>query len=108
MLAAADLTDKLEKNYLKLIIQYLKDGTLTLPDSRAVTREFLALQPFASAEDAQKKIVEFTAKHLEFKQLEILLMSIIEEEKTDNLLAKMRSHLENNNIDAALSLVPKP
>lgn len=100
-----EIKNIVETDYLKLLSQYLKTGKIKLSEAKEVTKEFLALLPFADKLDLQMKIKTFTEKHPEFNQVYITFLKKEDLEKTAELIEKMRVLIKENKIDEALNLI---
>lgn len=100
-----EFIEKIEEEYLKELVDRLQKGTVTTDQAKEITREFLELTPFSSAEDMETKIQSFTEKHPEFGGLYVNFLKYEDESKTSKLLNDMRAHLKENRLDEALKLV---
>ncbi len=90
--------------FLKKIIAQLKDKSITEDQARLKAREFRALGSFASIEDCQAKIKQFTAQHPEHADMTEYADAYYKEKDTHKLVAQMKKHLKNNDIDSALKI----
>lgn len=99
------MKDQLEYLFLRVIISKLKSNTLPIPEAKKLTREFRAIEPFASLEDAHTKVGQFVAIHQEFGLLKEYADVYYDEERLDEKLDIMRQHLKANNIDEALNVI---
>lgn len=97
------LKDQLEYLFIRVIISGLKNKTLQIPEAKSLAREFLAIEPFASIEDAHTKINAFVSTHPQFSLLKEYADVFYDEDKIEHKLETMRQHLKENNIDEALS-----
>lgn len=100
-----ELTEKIEKDYLNILVTLLRNGDIDARTGKQITREFMDLVPFTSIDDLQSKIKRFSETHKFFKNLYIDLLKYEEEKKTHELVREMRSHIKENRIDEALRLV---
>lgn len=100
-----EIKNIVETDYLKLLSQYLKAGKIKLPEAKEVTKEFLALLPFADIEDLESKLKSFAERHPEFNQIYITFLKKEDLEKTADLVGKMKVLIRENKIDEALNLV---
>jgi hypothetical protein len=100
----AALTHQLEYLFLKKIIAQLKDETVDVPTAKAEANAFLGIEPFTTPEETYIKIMDFVKEHPAFGELKAH-MNAFQKEKNDLAkIAKMREHMKNNNIDAALAV----
>jgi hypothetical protein len=100
-----DLIKNIEKEYLRILIDLMKNGSFNLQKAKDKTREFLAFLPFVSYEDMNSKIKQFSKDNSDFDNLFTLYLDLEEKEKTTNVLAKIRSFMEKGNVNQALNLV---
>lgn len=98
---------QIEKEYLQIIIENLKNGNLKLEEAKKHTKEFLALLPFSSFDDFKKKISDFVLKHPIYQKIYLSLLKIEEEEKTQELLNRMTAFIKENKIKEVLKVVAK-
>ena len=97
--------NQIEKEYLQIIIDNLKNGRLKLEEAKTNTKEFLSLIPFSSFDDFKKKISGFVLKYPLYQKIYLSIFKIEEEEKTKQLLNRMQSFIKENKIDEALKVV---
>jgi len=99
------LIDKVEREYLKILADNLRNGSLKLEEAKNHTREFLSLLPFSSFDDFKKKIYEFTLTKPLYQRIYLMILNYEEEIKTKNLLERMRVLIKENNFEEALKVV---
>lgn len=99
-----EITNKLEYFFLKTIIAGLKDESITVDAARNLAKVFLSLEPFTSMEDVDAKVTQFVGQNEQFSSLTSYLKAYESEKKTDTKIEKMREHMKNNNIEAALEV----
>jgi len=99
------LIKKVEKEYLKILTDNLRNGSLTLEEAKNHTRQFLSFLPFSSFDDFKKKIYEFTLKNPLYQKIYLMILNYEEEIKTKHLLEKIRSLMKKNNFEDALKIV---
>ena len=104
MFNSQTIKNNLESEFLTQLIYVLKQSEIDTPDAKLITKEFLDLFPMQSLTEVTEKISQFTKKYPLFKNLNIIIMQIAEEEKTSALLNKMRGLLKNNQVDEAINL----
>lgn len=98
------LTDQLEYKFLKKIIEGLNNGSLTIEQAKEKAIIFLKLQPFTNIEDTKSKIRNFTSNYSQFTDLMNLMDSFHAEQKTNEIIGKMRSFIKEDRLDAALDV----
>ncbi len=98
------LTEQIEYIFLKKIIQHLQDDSYTIPRAKQLAIDFLALQPFISAQDAKEKISLFIEKNNDFSDLIDLVTSFHIEQKTAEVIERMKSYLKTDRIDEAITI----
>lgn len=104
LMLSPQVINNLQKEYLKLVVKYLKDGTLDLTAAKNRTKEFIAIFPLITFEDAKSKLSKFTHLYQEFGSLTIFLLKT-EEEITQQLLKKMQVYIRQDKISQALNLM---
>ena len=102
-----EFIERIEEEYLRILIKQLQDGEIKTEDAKTLTGEFLDLTPFSSIDDMELKLQKFTENHPEFGGIYMNLLNYEDEAKTNALLAEMRTHLKNNNVDQALVAAQK-
>ncbi len=99
-----DLVKKVETQYLKIIIANLKSGSMAMVLAKETAQLFLTYLPFTSIEDMRAKLNSFWSKYPVFQTLELIVATHEESKKTEETLEKMRTLMNNNQIDEALNL----
>ncbi len=97
--------EKLEEEYLRLLVDFLQRGDITSDQAKLITKDFLKMTPFTSSEDMEKKIEAFTMEHPEFGGLYINLLTLERSKNDEDLINQMRAHIKENRLDEALNLV---
>jgi hypothetical protein len=87
-----NLTDKIELQFLQLLIDALENNLIDAEPAKAVAKEFLTLSP-SSYEDLKTKLQNFVQTHHEFQKLSTYLSTLEEKEKTDQVVNKMQSYI---------------
>jgi hypothetical protein len=100
----AVLTHQLEYLFLKKIIDGLRDKKISIVQAKEYANAFLAIEPFVSAEDAHEKIMNFFAQYPIFIETRNYMLTYQNEKNDLSKIAKMREHIKQNNIDAALAV----
>lgn len=103
----AKLKEQLEYLFLRIIVSKLKNGSMKANDIQPLCKEFLSIEPFSSIEDAHAKINQFAQAHSSFSLLKEYADVYYDEERLDEKLEVMRTHLKNNNIEDALKVIDK-
>lgn len=98
------ITDNVEYMFVKRLIDALRGNDVDVDGARQYAKDFLAIEPFASLEDAKEKMKVFVGKYEVFKGLSEYLDSYHEEAKKDEKIANIREHLRSNNLDEALKV----
>ena len=99
------LKDQLEYLFMRVIISKLKANAMQPIEAKGLAQEFLKIEPFASIDDAHAKIDTFVAANNIFSLLKEYSDVYYDEERLDDKLEIMRTHLKNNNIDEALKVI---
>ena len=90
---------------IKMLIKGLRAGEVTEQQGRQYCKDFLALLPIISAEDAAKKIDDFVQKNPYYADLKPYVDTYLQEEKLEMVVKKMVHYLKDeNNVDAALQV----
>jgi len=90
------LTKRIEIDFLKTVAEALKKGTITLPISKQAGKEFLRFYLFTSDDDMHEKIKKYIDKFPQLEKIYPMLLTYIDEEKTDEILDKLRLYIHNN------------
>ena len=100
----AKITSKVEYLFLKKIIAGLRDGSMSVKQAKEYANAFLSIEPFTSIEDAYSKTNQFVKEHSEFTILKDYIDSYEKERDVAGKIDKMREHMRQNNIDAAIQV----
>lgn len=100
----AAITHHLEYMFLKKIISGLRDKTMSIAQAKQHSIDFLAIEPFATIEDASNKTDQFVLNHPEFISLKDYVEVFEKEAGVAGKIDKMREHIKLNNIDAAIEV----
>lgn len=98
------ITNDLESIFLKKIIMGLRDGSISIADSKKFANTFLSLEPFASIEDAKDKMHTFITQNDKFPTLGEYMDAYHEEKKVGEVIEKMKKYIKNNQVDEALKV----
>lgn len=98
------LTDQLDYLLMKKIINGLRDGSVSIPNAKLLAHEYLAVKPFDSVEDAKQKVHNLINITPLYQTLKDYMDAYHEEQKINSVIEKMRQHMDNNNVDAALEV----
>lgn len=104
MKLTTEFIERIEEEYLKILIKQLQDGEIDTNQAKQLSVEFLNLTPFQTSEDMESKIRTFTESHPEFGGIYVNLLKYEDEARTASLLNQMRVHMKNNDVDKALNL----
>ena len=98
------LTHQLEYMFLKKIIDELETETMSVAEAKKNASDFLAIEPFTNPEETYIIIMDFVRNHEIFIELKNYMNAYQNERNERAKIAKMREHLKQNNIDAALAV----
>jgi len=98
------LTQILEYLFLKELVKGLKDKSFTVADAKKLAHTFLTIEPFASLDDAFKKMENFAKNNSKFESLKKYVYAYEEEQKTEAKIVKMKKLIRENKIDEALEV----
>lgn len=104
MKLTTEFIERIEEEYLKILIKQLQEGDIDTAQAKQLSIEFLNLTPFQTSEDMETKIRSFTEAHPEFGGIYVNLLKYEDEARTSALLNQMRTHMKNNDVDQALHL----
>lgn len=93
-----------EYQYLKHVVEGVRNKTLSLPDAKKSAQAFLKLLPFASTDDIKNKMETYANEFSQFSFLAQYIKVYEEEQKMASVIEKMKQHIQNNNIDEALKV----
>ncbi len=100
-----DFIKKVEGMVIKMLIKGLRAGEVTEQQGRQYCKDFLALLPIISAEDAASKITTYVQKHPFYADLKPYVDAYLQEVKLEKVVTKMVHYLKDeNNVDAALQV----
>lgn len=99
------MTNHLEYLFLNHLADGLIAGTIDIPSAQKLAAAFLQLEPFASVEDAQGKMGQFTRPYEQFAMLKEYIDGYHQQQQKDAMIEKMRAHLKEGHIDEALQVV---
>ena len=93
-----------ERRYLQCIAELSQRKDISIDEARESARALIASRPFLSLTDAQNKAEFIATKYPKFKDIYIHISALIREQETKNVVDKMHTHLQNDDIDAALHI----
>lgn len=102
-----ELKERIASVFLKEIIKSLRDDEITVDESKAFAVEFLAMEPYTSVDDARAKIHTFAEKNSRFGALKTYIDAYKDEQNTNRVIALMKKHLQNDEVDEALEVARK-
>lgn len=85
----------------------LKEGKIDRNRAKNSAQAFLKLLPFENDNDLLLKLATFGNEFPLFTNLHVYGLGLIEEQKTKEVLEKMRHLMKNDSIDQAINLVQK-
>lgn len=100
-----DTLFQVEKVYLTTLIKLVKNRVIPVKEGKKITREFLALRPFADMADMRAKFKQFSNEHSEFLPMYVTFMHHEEAHQTGGLLSQMKDLINSKKIDEALALI---
>ncbi|MBI2641310.1 hypothetical protein HYW87_01805 [Candidatus Roizmanbacteria bacterium] len=107
MIPASAFVQKVETEYLKKVADLLRSGDIDFQTAKNSAKELLTYLPLASYEDMHDKLKKFTDSYPQLKKVFITFLKLLEEEKTSNVLDKMRNLMGASKIEESLKLVQK-
>ncbi len=98
---------KIEIQYLRIMAQLLKKGKIDRKIAKGATNLFISDFPFNSYEDMRTKFKILVDSYPAFSDIYLYLLKEIEEEETQEVLAKMRNFMKNKDVDSAINIIQK-
>src|SRR3989338_4149231 len=89
MISIPILIEKVERNYLHILISQLEGGKTTVEETQRKTKIFLALQPFTSLADMKIKLKQYVKQYTEFNEIYITFLKLEEQENIAKILNKI-------------------
>jgi hypothetical protein len=100
----SDIIDRIETDYLKMMMKYLDSGDMAVDTARASAKSFLGLLPFKSEEDIEEKLNTYCNYWPQFAQLRLSVKAAEDEVHSNRTIQRMRQLLKQGDVDAALAL----
>lgn len=98
------ITTEVERDLLQEIIKNVKEERMTEAQARQAARDFLAILPLEDKQDLLEKLSEFSRTHVEAKGVFVKYAKPIEEEERLKKISMMSQHIQNGEIDHALTI----
>lgn len=98
------LVKKFEEDYLRTIAHLLRNGEIDKATAKTSAQELLKNLPFSSYDDMKSKIQKFTTTYPQLQNVYINLLRSIEEDKTSEVIEKMRNLMNTNRVHEAIEV----
>ena len=98
------LTDQIEYLFLKLIIDGLRNNSITVDQAKQYASQFLPIEPFASTDDAIQKVHAFCLSAPQFNKLKDFVDSLHAEKHIDDKISNMKELIAQNKIGEAIDV----
>jgi len=98
------LSTQLEFLLLKYLASNLQDGKMDIPYAKVRASTFLAIEPFASIEDAKAKMQKLAIQYPDCSFLQRYVDAYYSEQHKDKVVEQMREHIKQGNLDQALEV----
>ncbi len=98
------LQNKIEAHFLTVLISLLRGNKITLTRAKEATKNLLSIFPEENFFEIKAKLIKLTKKYPEFKEILTTLNAYEEEQKTREILEKMRKFIKEGKIDEALEV----
>ncbi len=105
MLVTDTFIKNLEIKYLRILTELLKKGKIDKKYAQDSAKKFLTLLPFSSDDDVHDKVKSFSEKFEFLSPLHAYVVKEIDQNKTNQVLEKMRNLIKENKIDEAVKTV---
>lgn len=69
---------------------------MTVPQAKQASAEFLRMLPFSSDDDMQEKVKILVDKYAHLEKFQAILLTYIDEEKTTELLERLRNYIHKS------------
>lgn len=93
MTISKEITTKIDALYLKILVDALTTGQLTLDEISDKTRQFLSLKPWQTMEEMNQKLKHFTTQSPIFSSLYLQFLAYKEEIQIQSQLSTIRKQL---------------
>lgn len=99
-----DLVEQVERELLDEIIANMETDAMSLEDAEQLARDFLAVLPAADKEDLLRKLQGVGEKYIAARSVYLKHAAPHEEQKRQELLDTMSTHIKSGNIEEALTI----
>lgn len=99
-----ELESHIDSEYSQLLIVLLKTEQLGEAEAKNITRNYLALYPYVDIADMSKKLKQFTEHYSAFAKVYVSFLKHTEDEKTNEVLNKMRNFMKHDQLDEAIKI----
>lgn len=99
-----NLVEEVEKDLLLAIVTNLEQNKMSIDQAEKLAKEFLALLPMQDKHELLEKLGKFSKLHIEAKSLFLKYGTPIEDEERKQKLELMSQHIQNGQIEHALSV----
>lgn len=90
-----NIKKQVEIDLLNILADLLEKGEINKQFSKEVAQYYLSLLPFASEEDMEQKLKQFSAKYPTLEKAYIMALTYIEEDKTKELIERLRTYISH-------------
>ncbi|CAN5158139.1 hypothetical protein BH09PAT2_BH09PAT2_10720 [soil metagenome] len=104
MQLSKDFVKKIEIQYLHLVLDFIRAKKISVAIAKSSAQLILTYLPFKDSEDMKHKLSNFKEIFPTFVPLYNYFLDELEKENTQDVLAKMRHLMKNEDIDSALKL----
>lgn len=99
------LVSNVERELLFHIIKNMKQRKISIAEAHHLAKDFMNILPVKDKEDLLNKLKKLSRRYPEASELYVKYIIPHEEEKREQLLNTMRSHIQNGDIEKAIDVV---
>ncbi|MFW5704156.1 MAG: hypothetical protein ACOCXQ_04920 [Patescibacteria group bacterium] len=99
-----ELKKEIDVAFLKEVVAQLRSNTLTPQTASAKAQEFLPVVQAQEMDSFVHNVQQFVTDNPPFAKLLIILENFHHDQKTRDILNQMRVHMQNGEIDSAISV----
>lgn len=96
--------EKVKKELVELIIANLRQNKIDKDEAQKLAADFLAVLPIENRQDLLLKLKNLSSKYPAVNKIYAEELEETGEEKTNKVLAQMRDHIKNGNMEEAINV----
>ena len=99
-----DEVQAVKKELVDIIVKNLKENKIPLARAQKISRDFLDLLPISDKQDLLAKLKNLSKNYPETTGVYVEELNKATDTKRDQALSQMRDHIQNGNVDLAISV----